>query len=318
MSCALAFNVVAGFNDGGNLLAAAASSRTIPLRIAYLLIVAFAFAGPFVFGTAVAKTLGAGIADYAALGTPLLLAAVLASLVVVLGAIWARVPTTMSLALVSAMVGSLLVTHGPSVVHWGGLVKVLIALFGSAVVGFVAGALTFAVLDALLRPATRATGDRLMYLQYATVALQALGYGANDAEKMVGMISAAVAAHTAGHVFHVPVWAIVAPLAAFAAGLFFGGMRVARTIGGKLFSIRPEHALAFQAAAGSTVMAASMLGGPLSTTETTASAIIGVGAVARRRRLRWAVVVRVVMTWLITAPAGLAAGAIAGLIIRWV
>lgn len=316
MACALAFNVVAGFNDGGNLLASAAASRTIPLPIAYLLIVGFAFAGPFVFGTAVARTLGAGIADYSTLGTPLLLAAVIASLVVVLGAFWARVPTMMSLALVSAMVGSLLVTRGPGAVHWPGVAKVLIALFGSALVGFAIGALAFAVLNVLLRPATRKAGDRLMYLQYGTVALQALGYGANDAEKMIGMMAAASAASATGHVFSVPMWAIVAALAAFAAGLIVGGMRVARTVGGKLFTIRPEHALAYQAAAGGTVVAASLLGGPLSTTETTASAIVGVGAMARRRRVHWAVVVRIVTAWLITAPAGLAAGAIAGLMVR--
>jgi PiT family inorganic phosphate transporter len=316
--CALAFNVVAGFNDGGNLLASAAASRTIPVPIAWCLIVGFAFAGPFVFGTAVAKTLGAGIADYSTLGVPLLLAAVVASLAVVLLAFWARVPTMMSLALVSAMVGSLLVTRGPGVLNWGGVAKVCVSLFGSALVGFVVGAFAFSVLRFLLRPATRAAGERLMNLQYGTVALQALGYGANDAEKMIGMMAAAGAAHAAGRVFEVPLWTIIAALGAFAAGLSIGGLRVAKTIGGKIFTIRPAHALAYQGSAGSTVLMASLLGGPLSTTETTASAIIGVGAVARGRRVHWGLVRRIVAAWLVTAPAGLAAGAIAGLIVRWI
>jgi inorganic phosphate transporter, PiT family len=316
--CALAFNVVAGFNDGGNLLASAAASRTIPLPVAFCLIVGFAFAGPFVFGTAVAATLGAGVADYATIGAPLLLAAVLASLVVVLIAYSARVPTMMTLALISAMVGSLLVTRGPAALHWAGVVKVLVSTFGSAFVGFCIGALAFALLRFLLKPVTRATGERVMRLQYLTVALQALGYGANDAEKMMGLMAAAGAVQASGHAFAVPVWAIVSSIAAFAAGLLFGGVRVARTIGGRLFSIRPVHALAYQAAAGATVLAASALGGPLSTTETTASAIIGVGAVSRFRRVHWDVVRRIVLAWLITAPAGLAAGALAGLITRWI
>lgn len=318
MVCALAFNVVAGFNDGGNLLASAAASRTIPVPIAWCMIVGFAFAGPFVFGTAVAKTLGAGIADYSTLGVPLLLAAVVASLFVVLLAFWARVPTMMSLALVSAMVGSLLVTRGPSALHWAGVTKVCVSIFGSALVGFVIGALVFWVLRFLLRPATKEVGDRIVHLQYGTVALQALGYGANDAEKMIGMMAAAGAVHAAGRAFEVPLWTIVAALAAFAAGLTIGGLRVAKTIGGKLFAIRPVHALAYQTAAGGTVFAASLLGGPLSTTETTASAIIGVGAVARGRRVHWVVVRRIVTAWLITAPVGLAAGALAGLAVRWI
>ena len=155
-----------------------------------------------------------------------------------------------------------------------------------------------------------------MYLQFATVVLQALGYGANDAEKMMGMIAAAGTANVTGHGFHVPLWAIVASVAAFAVGLAFGGIRVAKTVGGKLFTIRPVHALAFQTAAGFTVMAASLVGAPLSTTETTASAVIGVGAVARRRRLHWHVAAQIVTAWLITMPAAFAVGALAGGIVR--
>jgi len=315
---ALAFNVVAGFNDGGNLLAAAASSRTIPVGIAFVLIVAFAFVGPLVLGTAVAATLGAGIADYSTVGMPLLLAAIGASLAAVLLSYAMRFPTMMSLSLVSAMVGSLLVGHGADVVHWPGVIKVVVSAFGSALAGFVMGALAFSLLNVLLRPVSRATGDHLMKLQYGTVGLQALGYGANDAEKMMGLMAAAVVPQVAGHAFHVPLWAIAAAIAAFGGGLAIGGMRVAKTVGGKLFTIRPEHALAFQAAAGVTVMAASFAGAPLSTTETTASAIVGVGAIARPRRVYWRVVARLVGAWLITMPVAFSFGMLAGLIVRWV
>jgi PiT family inorganic phosphate transporter len=316
VACALAFNVVAGFNDGGNLLAAAASSRTIPTGVAYALIIVFAFLGPLIFGTAVATTLGAGIADYTTLGAAKLLAAVVASLCVVLVAYAARVPTMMSLALVSAMVGSLLVGPGPGSIHWHGVIKVVASNFGSAIVGLGAGFVAFTVLRFLLRPVSRAVGNRIVRLQYATVALQALGYGANDAEKMMGMIAVAATLHAGSHVFHVPLWAIAASIAAFAAGLIFGGARVAKTVGGKLFSIHPEYALAFQAAAGSTVISAALLGAPLSTTETKASAIVGVGAAARPRRVHWQVVARIVGAWALTMPAGFAAGAVAGLIVR--
>jgi inorganic phosphate transporter, PiT family len=316
--CALAFNVVAGFNDGGNLLAAAASSRTIAPGVAYFLIVGFAFLGPFVFGTAVATTLGAGIADYTTLGAPLLLAAVVAAVVAVLVAYAARVPTMMSLALLCAMVGSLLVGPGASVIHWPGVIKVALSTSGSALVGLLAGMAAYALLRFLLRPVSRATGDRLMHLQYGTVALQAMGYGANDAEKMMGLMAAAGALQAGSHVFAVPLWVIAGAVAAFACGMAVGGLRIAKTVGGKLFTIRPQHALAFQAAAGSTVIAAALLGAPLSTTETTASAIVGVGAVAQPRRVHWDVVAQIARAWLLTVPVALAAGAVAGLIVRWI
>ena len=283
--------------------------------MAYWLIVAAAFAGPFVFGTAVATTLGSGVADYGRVGPALLLAAVLAALVTVLLAYAARVPTSLSLALVSAMVGSL-VFGSAGAIHWSGAIKVAVSTSGSALVGFAIGAGAFALLRFLLRPVTRRTGDRLMNLQYASVALLALGYGANDAEKMAGMMAAASALSSGAHAFNIPLWALAASTGAFAVGMAFGGMRVARTTGGKLFTIRPEHALAFQSAAGLTVVTAALLGGPLSTTETTASAIIGVGAVARPRRVHWLAVRRILGAWLVTIPVGFAIGALAGFIAR--
>ena len=316
MVSALAFNVIAGINDGGNLLASAASSRTIPVVIAFVIIILCAFAGPLVFGTAVAATLGAGIADYSHVGLPFLLAAVAASLMVVFVANRIGFPTSMSLALVSAMVGSLVVGAGPQTVHWSGVIKVVGSAFGSAFVGFLMGAAVYGLLHLMLRPVTRRVGDRIMQLQYGTVALQALGYGANDAEKMMGFMAAAVSVHAPGQPFTVPLWAIGAAIAAFAVGMVLGGMRVAKTIGGRLFTIRPEYALAFQAAAGITVIGASLAGAPLSTTETTASAIVGTGAAARPRRVHWQVVGRLVSAWFITVPAALAAGAIAGVVLR--
>ena len=133
---------------------------------------------------------------------------------------------------------------------------------------------------------------------------------------MMGMIAAAAALHAGSHVFHVSLSVIAVSIGAFAVGLIFGGMRVARTVGGKLFKIQPEYALAFQGAAGATVISAALLGAPLSTTETTGSAIVGVGAAARPRRVHWNVVGRIIAAWGLTMPAGLAVGALAGLLVR--
>jgi inorganic phosphate transporter, PiT family len=314
---ALAFNVVAGFNDGGNLLAAAAASRTIPVRVAYALILACVFAGPLVLGWAVATTIGSGIGDYAKVGNAWLLTAVIASLCAVLLAYVHRIPTPMSLALVSAMVGSLWVGPGLDVVRWDGVAKVAIASVGAPLAGFSFGALAFVTLQFLLRPATRQTGDRVMMLQYGSAGLQALAYGANDAEKAIGLILAAAAITGPGAWLGVPLHTIAVCTLAFGFGMAVGGARVAKTIGGKIFTIRPEHALAFQTAAGSTVLVSSLAGAPLSTTQTTAAAIVGVGTAVNRRGVHWAIARRIVLTWFMTVPAGLAAGIVGGEIARW-
>lgn len=310
------FNAVAGFNDGGNLLACAAASRTIPPLRAFLLVTVGAIVGPLVAGTAVAATIGTGLVDFTRIGAAPLAAAVLGGTVTLLVAFALRLPTSGSVALVGAALGALRQHAAEGAIHWEGVVKVLLSIVFSVAVGFAAGAGVFAVLRAVLAGASRRTGDRLMSLQYLTVALQAVGYGANDAEKMLGLIVAALVATGAYAQFVVPLWAVMLSGGAFALGTALGGLRVARTIGGKLFPIRPLHALSFQAAAAATVLAAAAVGGPLSTTETTASAVLGVGAMQNARLVHWRVAAHIVGAWVLTAPVAFCAGFLAALVIR--
>ena len=313
---AIAFNIVAGFNDGGNLLAAAASSRTIAPGTAYLIIVAGAFAGPLVAGTAVAQTIGQGIVDYRVAGELTLLSGLLGGTITLLVAYALSVPVSASIALVSATIGALAATHQLGLVHWAGVVKVGISLVASIVVGFTAGAAIYTLFVLALRKVDLQTGLRLMRLQYLSVALQAIGYGANDAEKIMGLIVAAIALGSHDSTFAVPLWVVAVSVGAFACGMALGGIRIAKTVGGKLFHIRPLHALSFQTAAAATVIAAAAAGGPLSSTETTASAILGVGAAANPRAVHWIVARRLVLTWLLTAPIGLATGSAATFVFR--
>jgi inorganic phosphate transporter, PiT family len=308
---AVTYTAITGATDGGNLIAAAAASRTIPVPRALIIIVAGVFAGPLLFGTAVASTIGSGITDYSHLGPMLLGAGIVGAIGAQSVAYLARVPTSGSVALVGAMVGSLWAGPGLAVVRWGGVEKVALALVASPLAGFAAGAFVYAILIAALSPLSRKTGERLMHLQYAGIALQALGYGANDAEKTVGLLTAAAVVAGGASSFVVPFWAIVVTALSFAAGMALGGLRIAKTVGNRLFSIRPQHALAFQFAAAATVLGAAVVGGPVSTTQTTASAIIGVGASANLRALHWRTAAKIVVSWLLTAPIAFGAGAAA-------
>jgi PiT family inorganic phosphate transporter len=273
-------------------------------------------AGPLIAGTAVAQTIGRGIVDYRVIGQLPLESGLAGGILALLMAYVARVPVSASVALVSATIGSLIVTHQLADLMWSGVAKVGFSLIGSIAIGFVAGGIVYTVAVLALRNMNLRTGMRLMRLQYISVALQAIGYGANDAEKMVGLIVAATVIGTPGSAFIVPFWAIAVSVAAFAVGMAIGGTRVAKTVGGKLFHIRPVHALSFQIAAAATVLTASALGGPLSTTETTASAIMGVGAAANPRTLRWRVARELVAAWLLTAPIGCATGIVAPTLLR--
>ncbi len=308
--------MVAGFNDGGNLLAAASASRVIPPPLAFLIITLGALLGPLVAGTGVAETIGHGIIDYGSVGFVPLIASIAGATVTLLLAYIMRFPVSASVALVSASIGSVWVLGESHVIMWSGVGKVVVSLFGSILVGFVVGALIYTVAVIALRNVRWQAGHRLMYLQYLTVGLLAAGYGSNDAEKMMGLIVAAtlIGVHTTS--FTVPLWVIALSVGAFATGMAIGGLRIARTIGGKLFHIRSLHALSFQTAAAATVLTASSMGGPLSTTETTASAIMGVGTASNPRALRWRVAGEIVLAWLLTAPISLIAGATATVFFR--
>lgn len=278
-----------------------------------MLIVASACAGPLVIGTAVARTIGSGIADFRAIGPGTLVAAIAGALAAVCGAYAGRVPTSMSVALFSSMVGALWVGPGLGAVHWNGIEKVAASMTASMVIGVAAGALAFVVIASILICVRRQTAEHIVSLQYLTVALLAVGYGSNDLEKTAGLLAAGIPSAT----FSVPAWTIAVAVAFFAAGMAIGGVRVAKTVGGKLFSIRPHHALAFQLASALTVIGAAHFGGPLSTTETSASAIVGVGAASNPRAVRWRVVAHIVVSWIFTIPTSMAAGALAELVVRY-
>lgn len=293
------------------LAIAASSTRIVPAR-AFVLIVAGAAAGPLVFGRAVAQTTGAGIADFHGAGAPSLFAAIAGALAAVGVTYAARVPTSLSAALFSSMVGALYAGPGAAAIRWSGVGKVATAMTGSVAIGFAAGALAYALLAAVLARVHRPVAERIVSLQFATVVLLAMGYGANDMEKSMGLLAAATSAQK----FGVPLWTLAITAGGFAVGLAFGGARVARTVGGKLFVIRSPHALAAETAAAATVIGAAVLGGPLSTTDTSASALVGVGAAANPRTVRWRAVREIGLAWVVTIPAALVGGALAELIVR--
>lgn len=312
VAAAVILAIIAGFNDGGNLFALSAASRTIPPGRSLLLIIAGAFAGPFLFGTAVAQTTGSGLADYATVGPAQLFAAIIAAIATVSATFAARVPTSISAALFASMVGALWSGPGLGAIHWRGVQLVAFALVGSVVIGAAAGAFTYSAIAWVLARVHRPTGERIVALQHVTTLALAMAYGANDLERTAGLLGAAVSTDK----FAIPIWTFVVAGIAFVIGLIVGGGRIARTIGGKLFSIRPQSALATEAASAATIIGSSLLGGPLSTTAVAASALMGVGAAVNPRAIHWRAAAHIVMAWLVTVPAALAAGALAGLVVR--
>jgi inorganic phosphate transporter, PiT family len=184
-----------------------------------------------------------------------------------------------------------------------GLEKILIALFTSPIIGLLFG---FVILRGILLLAWNAT-PRINWLfkrsQIFTALALALSHGANDAQKTMGIITLALV--TGGYLdkFVVPFWVIVMCAGMIAFGTSVGGWKLIRTLGGKFYKIRPVDGLAAQLTSAVVILGASLVGGPVSTTQVVSSAIMGVGAADRLNKVRWGVAQEIATAWLLTIPA---------------
>jgi len=116
--------------------------------------------------------------------------------------------------------------------------------------------------------------------------------------------------------FHVPLWIVVISAGAMALGTAMGSWRLIRTLGSGFFKVRPVHGFTTQVASASVILAAAVLGGPVSTTQVVSSAIMGVGSAERLSKVRWTTGGQIALTWLITIPSAAVLAALLALILR--
>ena len=317
---ALAFDLSNGFHDASNAIAAPVATGAMRPGQAVTVSAVFNLLGPILVGTAVADTVGGILAVDPALMVGVLACSLLAALGWNLATWWWGLPSSSSHALVGAMVGAGLVTAGTGAVVWGGfdglrpsgVVGVLLALAISPLLGAGVGGLGEVLARRALRRARRGVERGVRRGEWVTAAALAFSHGANDAQKTMGLITAALLAVGAISTFAVPLWVKVACAAALTVGSALGGWRIVRTIGRGIYRLRPLDGLVSQAASAGVIGGAALLGAPVSTTHVVASSVVGVGAARRRRHVRWPVVQEILAAWLVTMPAcALAAGLLA-------
>jgi PiT family inorganic phosphate transporter len=273
---------------------------------------------PFVFGLAVAHAFGAGILHPANVRLGIVLAGTLSAVAWRFVTWWLGLPSSSSHALVGGLLGAGLVGIGPGAVNWAGLVRVLAALFFSPAIGLLMGYLLTHLIYFLAQGATPRVNVLFRRTQVATALALALSWGANDAQKTIGLLALGVAA-ASGTPFVIPVWAIAVAMAALALGALTSGWRLIRTLGGRFYRIRPIHGLAAQLAAASVIFGATFVGAPVSTTQVVSTAIMGAGAGERISQVRWGVSADILWAWLLTIPAtALLGGGLLLILQRWV
>jgi PiT family inorganic phosphate transporter len=309
---ALAFAVTNGFHDAANSIATLVGTRTARPIPAVAMASVFNLLGPLFVGAAVANTV-AHIVTVPPEESVAVIGAGLTGAVVWNTITWRRgLPSSSGHALVGGLVGAALLADGLHAVNWGPIQDGQLAgVFGVLIGLFLASCLGFVVALALERFALRAM-DRatvrfrrpIHSAQWVASAWLAFSHGSNDAQKAVGVIAALLVAGGQASSLSTPVAVTVASSLALTLGTALGGWSIVRTIGRRIFPLRSLDGLVSQTSSAGVILAASIAGAPVSTTQVVATSIVGIGVGRRRwRHVGWSIVGEIGVAWLTTMPA---------------
>ncbi|UGV26346.1 inorganic phosphate transporter [Rhodopseudomonas boonkerdii] len=305
IAVALLFDFLNGLHDAANSIATIVSTRVLRPQYAVFWAAFFNFIAFMVFGLHVANTIGTGIVDPGIIDAQVIFAALVGAIVwnVVTWAL--GIPSSSSHALIGGLLGAGLAKAGLSAAVWSGVIKTLLAIVLSPLIGFLLALLLVAIVSwASVRSTPFAVDRAFRVLQFVSASLYSLGHGGNDAQKTMGII--AVLLYSQGYLgseFSVPFWVVISCQAAMALGTLMGGWRIVRTMGLRITKLNPMQGFCAETGGAATLFAATFMGVPVSTTHTITGAIVGVGAARRVSAVRWNVASSIVYAWVITIPA---------------
>ena len=323
---ALIFDFLNGFHDAANSIATVVSTRVLSPKLAVFWAAFFNFVAAFLLGTAVAKTIGAGMIHIAYVTQYVVITGLIGAIVWDLLTWWFGLPTSSSHALIGGYAGAAITRSGWHVIIAEGWYKTLIFIAVAPIMGLILG-LTFmvSVFWLLRNKAPRRIDAWFRRLQLLSAAAYSLGHGGNDAQKTMGIVASALfgahfltSAELAGSwgKFHWPI--ILAAHASIALGTYFGGWRIVHTMGSRITKLKPVGGFCAEAAGAITLFSTALAGIPVSTTHTITGAIVGVGATHRLSAVRWGVAARIVWAWVLTIPAAALVAAVAFWLVRLV
>src|SRR5438270_1100016 len=318
IATALFFDFVNGFHDSANSVATVVGTKVLKPIHAVGIAALANFAGPFVFGTAVAATVGKGIIQPEFSTVSVILAGLIGAIVWDLITWYFGLPSSSSHALIGGFAGAGVAKAGFAGLVASGLIKIGIFMVLAPLIGLTVGFLMMLTTIWIFHRETPGRIDRIFRRgQLVSAAAYSLGHGTNDAQKTMGII--AVLLFTTGHLgkeFFVPTWVVLSAHAAIALGTMAGGWRIVKTMGMRITKLRPVGGFSAETAGAVTLIGTAIGGIPVSTTHTISGSIMGVGAISRFSAVRWGVAGRIVRAWLFSIPAAALVSAVAWLLLR--
>ena len=307
---AVSFDYINGFHDTANAIATSVATRALRPVQAVSMAAFFNFVGAFA-GTAVAKTIGAGIVDETSTTQVVVAAALLGAIAWNLITWKYGIPSSSSHALIGGLIGATVIAAGVGALNIEGIVnKVLVPLVSSPVIGFVGAFVLMVALFWIFRNAARRPlARRFRRLQLISAGFMAFSHGSNDAQKTMGIITLALYSAGVIDTVEVPWEVIVISATAISLGTAAGGWRIMATMGHRVVELEPIHGFAAETTAATVIYTAATFGMPVSTTHVISSAIMGVGTSKGAHGVRWGVARSILIAWVVTIPASMAIGA---------
>ena len=314
---ALVFDFVNGFHDAANSVATVVATRVLTPLSAVALAAIFNFLAAFFLGTGVAATIGKGFVDTRIVTPYVVLAGLLGAIVWNLLTWFIGLPVSSSHALIGGYAGAAVAKAGFKALILGKWPSTLLFIVLAPLIGLVLGYVLMVLVYWAFRRTTPARLDRLFrHAQLVSASLLSCAHGTNDAQKTMGIITAVLVAAGFQRNFHVPDWVILASATAMGLGTLSGGWRVVRTLGTRLTRLKPRSGFCAETGAAISILLATWLQLPVSTTHVVAGSIVGVGSIQRVRAVRWNVAGNIVVAWVLTIPAAAFVAALVFFLIR--
>jgi PiT family inorganic phosphate transporter len=311
IAIALVFDFINGFHDAANSIATIVATRVLSPGQAVLWAAFFNFVAAFLFGTAVAKTVGKGFVNLELVTPYVIMAGLIGAVLWDLITWWLALPTSSSHALIGGYAGAAMARAGivRGLGHsFEGLIAgqwslTILFIFAAPLIGMVSA---YALMIAVYWLFRRSTPSKMDFyfrkLQLLSAAAFSLSHGSNDAQKTMGIVTGVLVASGFQKSFDIPVWVILAAGTAIGVGTLSGGWRIVRTMGTRLTRLKPRSGFCAETGAAGAVLLATSLGLPVSTTHAIAGAIAGVGSIQRLKAVRWGLATNIMWAWVLTIP----------------
>jgi PiT family inorganic phosphate transporter len=317
---AFAFDFINGFHDAANSIATIVSTKVLTPLQAVIWAAGFNFLAYAIFELHIADTI-AKVVDTSAINLQVILAGIVAAIIWNLLTWRLGIPSSSSHTLVGGFAGAAIAFGGWDVIHSAKILKIAAFIFLAPFLGMIMSYLISVLMLHIVKRYKPAKIERVMKpLQLLSSALFSLGHGGNDAQKVMGIIAAAllvffkgvdpasipewaqITFNDAGKIHAIPHWVVLGCYTAIAAGTLMGGWRIVKTMGSKITKLTPFEGVAAETSGAILLFGTEAFGIPVSTTHTITGSIIGVGMTKRLSAVRWGVTINLMWAWILTIP----------------